>query len=55
MIQIIDDKVGEANAALNELNNIDVEMPNIKFTLSELDELKLSVADMFVLDQFIEE
>ena len=55
MICIIPDKINEANMALQELNSIEVETPNIKFTLSELDELQLSVADMFALDEFIEE
>lgn len=55
MISIMSDKIDEAQAALQELNSIEVKVPNIKFTLAELDELKLSVADMFVLDAFIEE
>lgn len=55
MIRIVEDKIDEANNAIIELNNIEVEAPNIKFTLVELEELKLSVADMFVLDAFIEE
>lgn len=55
MISIMPDKLEEASAALQELNSIEVEMPNVKFTLAELDELKLSVADMFALDAFIEE
>lgn len=55
MISIMQDKIDEANAALHDLNNIEVEAPSIRFTLAELDELKLSVADMFALDAFIEE
>lgn len=55
MISIDKDKLEEAQNALRELNEIEVDAPNIKFTLEELDELKLSVADMFVLDAFIEE
>ena len=55
MIRIIDGKIDEANDALKELSNVEVDVPKIKFTLAELDELKLSVADMFVLDSFIEE
>ena len=55
MISIMQDKIDEANAALQDLNNVEVDVPNIKFTLAELEELKLSVADMFVLDAFIEE
>jgi hypothetical protein len=55
MITIEPDKIDEANAAVAELNNIEVDMPNVRFRLEELEELKLSVADMFVLDAFIEE
>lgn len=55
MISIMPDKLEEASVALRELNSIEVEAPNVKFTLAELDELKLSVADMFALDVFIEE
>lgn len=55
MINIIQDKIPEAERALRELNEIEVDAPNIKFTLDELDELKLSVADMFALDAFIVE
>ena len=55
MITIVPGKIDEANAALQELNGIEVEAPNIKFTLDELEGLELSVADMFALDAFIEE
>lgn len=55
MISIIPDKMDEANAAMQDLNNLEVEVPNIKFALDELGELELSVADMFVLDAFVEE
>ena len=54
-VRIIQDKIAEANGALKELNMLDVEAPNIKFTLDELEGLELSVADMFTLDAFIEE
>lgn len=55
IIKIVPDKISEANAAMQELNSIEVEAPNIKFTLDELEGLELSVADMFALDAFIEE
>lgn len=55
MISIVPDKMGEANAALQELNGIEVEVPNIRFTLEELEGLELSIVDMFALDAFIEE
>lgn len=55
MIVIIKDRIADANKAMNDLNNIEVDVPNIKFTLDELDSLELSVAEMFTLDAFIEE
>ena len=55
MISIMTEKIPEAEKALKDLNDIEADVPNIKFTLDELDELKLSVADMFALDAFIEE
>lgn len=55
MIRIVEDKIPDAETALKKLNEIEVEMPNIKFTLTELEELKLSVSDMFLLNAFIEE
>ena len=55
IIQIVPDKIPEANAAMMELNSIEVEAPNIKFTLDELEGLELTVAEMFALDAFIEE
>lgn len=55
MITIVPDKISEANIAIQELNSIEVEAPNVRFTLDELEGLELSVADMFALDAFIEE
>ena len=55
MVSIMTEKIPEAEKALKDLNDIEVDVPNIKFALDELDELKLSVADMFALDAFIEE
>lgn len=55
IIQIIENKIVDANLAMMELNNTEVSIPDIKFALSELEELKLSVKDMYALDAFIEE
>lgn len=55
MINILPDKLAEAESAMFELNNIEVEIPNIRFNLSELEDLKFSVQEMFLLDAFIEE
>lgn len=54
-IRIMPDKINEANAAMQELNNLEVDIPDIKFTLDELNSLELSIADMFALDAFVEE
>lgn len=54
-VKILDGYLNEANAAMQELNNMEVEVPNIKFSLAELDGLHLSVADMYALDPFISE
>lgn len=54
-VKILDGKLQEATDAMNELNNMEVDVPNIKFSLAELDGLKLSVADMYTLDSFIED
>lgn len=55
IIKIMPDKIAEASAAMTELNSVDVGVPNVKFTLDELEELEFSVFDMFALDAFIEE
>jgi hypothetical protein len=49
-IQIIAGKEQDAQKALDELTAIDVDMPNITFTLDELSEIKLSVMDMAALE-----
>lgn len=55
LISIEPDKIEAVNKALGELNKIEVESPKIKFKLSELEGFELSAADMFTLDDFIEE
>lgn len=55
VVRIMQDKIAEANAAMMELNMLEVDMPNVRFTLDELDGFELSATDMFVLDAFIEE
>ena len=55
MIRIYADKTSEASAAMQELESMEVEAPNIRFTLAELEGLELSIADMYALDAFIDE
>lgn len=54
-VKIKKDKTLEFQAKLDELDNVEVEKPDTVFTLDELDELKLSVADMYFLQDFIVE
>lgn len=54
-VKIKKDKSLEFQAELDELDKVEVEKPDIVFTLDELGELKLSVADMYFLQDFIVE
>lgn len=47
--------ISDYNAAVEELGDTEVEVPNIKFTLSELEGLSFTVEEIFYLDAFIEE
>lgn len=47
--------ISDYNAAVAELGDTEVEVPNIKFTLSELEGLSFTVEEIFYLDAFIEE
>lgn len=54
-IKLVDETAQEAKQRVIDLETIDVEAPNIKFTLDELSEIKLSVMDIAAIDGFIEE
>lgn len=54
-VKIKKDKSLEFQAELDEIDKVEVEKPDTVFTLDELDELKLSVADMYFLQDFIVE
>ena len=54
-IKIKDGTVLECNQEISELESVEVEAPDMKFTLDELAEIKLSVQDMFLLSEFIQE
>jgi len=54
-VKIKKDKSLEFQAELDEVDKVEVEKPDTVFTLDELDELKLSVADMYFLQDFIVE
>lgn len=54
-VKIQEDKVSICNLELQEIENVEVDAPDITFTLDELSEIKLSVRDMFFLQDFIVE
>lgn len=45
----------DCNKAISELDVLDVEAPEITFSVDELSEMKLSVSDMMALSHFITE
>lgn len=49
------EKSNKFKAAVEELNEIEVTAPDIKFTLDELQDLTLSVLDIAVIEDFIQE
>lgn len=54
-LKIKDGATEECNKAICELEAVEIEVPQFKFTLNELDELKFSMQDMLVLSAFIDE
>lgn len=54
-VKIIKEKLQECNSAIDNLSNYEVEAPNIMFTIGELSELKLSMSEMYILDEVIKE
>lgn len=54
-IKLTEETASVAQQKVADLRSIDVEVPNIKFTLDELSEIKLSVADIAAIDEFIKE
>lgn len=54
-VKIQENKMSDCSTELQEIGDVDVNAPSITFTLDELDSVKLSVADMFFLQDFIVE
>lgn len=52
-VRIRKDKITECSDEIKALTETEVEAPSIKFALPELSELKLSVAEMYSLDEVI--
>lgn len=54
-VPVTEDKQQEYFSELSELENLETDYDSALFTLDELSELKLSVADMFKLEELIAE
>ena len=54
-IKIIPGLEEKCKQKFNELNSLEVELPEIKFSLDELESIDMTMKDMLVLDPFIEE
>lgn len=53
--KVIEEKLAECNNAINELQTIEVELPNITFDISEFDGVELSIRELEGIMPFITE
>ena len=53
-LKIRDDSIQECNQILNELNNIDVQIPDIYLSIDELEPLDLTLGELEILMPFIQ-
>ena len=53
-IKIIDGKVDDCHKEINELAETEVEIPAITFTIDELSQINLTVAELYTLDEIIQ-
>ena len=54
-IAIIPEKANDYIREMNELNDIDVPAPDIRFTIEELECVKMALGGLYILDPFIDE
>ena len=54
-IKIQSDKVKEASSAFEELQNLEVELPDIYFTLDEFEKIEITPEDISGIIDFIKE
>lgn len=48
-------KINEFNSLVEEIQDTDVDTPQVKFSIQELEPICLSLADIYSLDEFIQE
>ena len=54
-IKIIEDKIDECNAKIIELRNLDVELPDIKFSIDDFGDIALTPMEVYIIKPFIAE
>lgn len=54
-IKIADGKLSECQKAIDDIEATNVDIPNVRFSLSDLTEMKLTAMEAFSLDEFIVE
>ena len=54
-VKIISGLEQECKEKFNELNSIEVEIPDIKFSLDELEQLNMTMKDMLIFELFIDD
>ena len=53
-VKLQEDKLDEAQKSFAELSELEVEVPDVKFSLEELEKLELTVSDLEILTYFIQ-
>lgn len=54
-VKLMEDKTMEAQTKLIELQQLDVEIPDVKFSIEDFGNVELTIAEMNVIIPFIEE
>ena len=54
-IKILPEMIEECKQKLEELENLEVDFPDVSFSLEELEELNMTMRDILILDAFITE
>lgn len=52
-VMLQNDKLDDFNKEYNELNETEIQIPDIKFEIDEFDEVKLSAVDLMAIDEFL--
>ena len=53
-VSLVQTTIDECKSKIYELDGTEIDVPNIKFSLAELEQLKLSMNELFIIDELIE-